>query len=188
MNKSFYHYVLNNFKDGKSLITILSEIMNNADSIQFILEQSLKNNIFDTIITFLAHPNKDKLQDIKILKILKRIIKENIKSTVKNKELIEDINISVIKSGYFQYCVQLLANNIQKNNIFSSLMLGNFQNLRSQPFTLYHKFLLEKKLKFKNIEKLIETTLLYKEKPPLMMIEEKQETQVIKQDENMEKS
>lgn len=74
----------------------------------------------------------------------------------------------------------MLANNIQKNNIFSSLMLGNFQNLRSQPFTLYHKFLLENKLKFKNIEKLIETTLLYKEKPPLMMIEEKQETQVIK--------
>ena len=88
----------------------------------------------------LRSQRQEKTTELRAVKVLKRVLLENADSSWTFKKVfLDQINGEIIKSGFFEYCLQVLHKNFRLNNVICSSMLENLKILSQiKRFTKLH--------------------------------------------------
>lgn len=109
---------------------LMSEIQNVIENVESFFLQIVKSKVFIKIMPFLRNLSRDKISELRAIKVLKRILVENTQNKDFKLAFLKKINNEIVNSGFFEYCMTLLSKNLHFNNIVSSSMLENIKLIR----------------------------------------------------------
>lgn len=122
------------------------------DNVESFFGQAVKSKVLGKVLPFLRNLTRDKISELRAIKVLKRVLVENSTNREFKVVFLRQVNGEVIGSGFFEYCMMLLSKNIALNNVISSSMLENLKLITSiKHYTPYHQFL---QLNYANAEHL----------------------------------
>lgn len=88
------------------------------------MQQAIKSNVFSKLVTFIRNLRKDKVSELRVSKVMKRILIENTGSNSSfQRVFLNQLNNQVVSSGFFECSMLILEKNISYNNIISSSLL-----------------------------------------------------------------
>lgn len=128
------------------------------------MQQAIKSNVFSKLVTFIRNLRKDKVSELRVSKVMKRILIENTGSNSSfQRVFLNQLNNQVVSSGFFECSMLILEKNISYNNIISSSLLQNLKILKmSKRLTPFHQYLNENYSQNQSLHKYIEPILAFK--------------------------
>jgi hypothetical protein len=71
---TFFTYVFECCKDQKALLILLSDVQNVIDNVESFFLQAVKSKVLTKVLPFLRNLTRDKISELRAIKILKRIL------------------------------------------------------------------------------------------------------------------